>query len=107
MRVDLDPYSAHYTGPKPLGDNTSICKKLHGKLLEGFIINARTDIYHIMCSIDAHEKEHQSSSCDYGSSGGGCSLRVAVRTKTGGDTPHMLVQGGKHGRGATKYTGTK
>ena len=36
--------------------NISICKQLHGKLFEGFIINARTDIYHIMCSIDSHEK---------------------------------------------------
>ena len=44
--------------------NTSICKKLHGKLFEVFIIKARTDRYHIMCSIDAHEKEYQSSSCD-------------------------------------------
>ena len=34
--------------------NTSICKKLHGKLFEGFIINARTDRYNIMCSIDAY-----------------------------------------------------
>ena len=34
--------------------NTSICKKLYGKLFEGFIINARTDRYHIMCSIDAY-----------------------------------------------------
>ena len=24
MRVDLDPYSAHYTGPKPLGDRASL-----------------------------------------------------------------------------------
>ena len=36
--------------------NTSICEKLHGICFEGFIINARTDRYHIMCSIDAHEK---------------------------------------------------
>ena len=35
--------------------NTSICKKLHGKLFEGFIRNARTDRYNIMCSIDAYE----------------------------------------------------
>ena len=33
-----------------------ICKKLHGKVFEGFIRNARTDRYNIMCSIDAHEK---------------------------------------------------
>ena len=39
--------------------NTSISEKLHGKLFEGFIINAITDRYHIMCSIDAYEKEHQ------------------------------------------------
>ena len=44
--------------------NTSICKKLHGKLFEGFIKNARPDRYHIMCSTDAHEQYHQSSSCD-------------------------------------------
>ena len=36
--------------------NKSIFKKLHGKLFEGFIINARTDRYHTMCSIDAYEK---------------------------------------------------
>ena len=36
--------------------NTSICKWLRGKLFEGFITNARTDRYHIMCSIDAYEK---------------------------------------------------
>ena len=47
--------------------NTSICKKLHGKVFEGFIRNSRTDRYNIMCSIYAHEKEHQSS-CDDGSS---------------------------------------
>ena len=35
--------------------NTSIFKKLHGKLFEGFIINARTDRYNIMWSIDAYE----------------------------------------------------
>ena len=36
--------------------NTSICKKLHKKLFEGFIINARTEMYQIMCSIDLYEK---------------------------------------------------
>ena len=33
--------------------------------------------------------------------------RVAARIGTGGDTPHVLVQGGKHGGGATKHMGTK
>ena len=36
--------------------NTSICKTFHGKLFEGFIRNARTDKYNVMCYIDAHEK---------------------------------------------------
>ena len=53
--------------------NTSICNKLHGKVFEAFIRNARTDRYNIMCSIDAYEKEHQSS-CHDGSSGGGFPL---------------------------------
>ena len=50
--------------------NTYIFKKLHGKLFEAFIINARTDRYIIMCSNDAYEIEIQSSSCDDGTSGG-------------------------------------
>ena len=61
--------------------NTSICAKLHGKLFDGFIINARSDRYNIMCSIDAYEREHQSSSCDYGSSGEGCPLPITSTTK--------------------------
>ena len=36
--------------------NIYICKKFHGNMFEGFIRNARTDRYNIMCSIDAHEK---------------------------------------------------
>ena len=39
--------------------NTSICKKLYGKLIEGFIRNTSTERYNIVCSIDAHEREHQ------------------------------------------------
>ena len=38
--------------------------------IEGFIGNSRTDRYNIMCSIYAHEKEHQSASYDVSSSGG-------------------------------------
>ena len=37
--------------------NTSICKKLHGKVFEEYIRNARTDRYDIMCYIDAHNKQ--------------------------------------------------
>ena len=47
--------------------NTYICKKLHGNLFEGFIINSRTDRYNIMCAIYAHEKNIPSEH-DYGSS---------------------------------------
>ena len=50
--------------------NTSICKKLHGTVFEKYIINARTERYKIMCSIDEHEK-HQPSYIDDGSSNGG------------------------------------
>ena len=39
--------------------NTSICKKLHGNVFKGFIINARTDRYNIMCSIDTYVREDQ------------------------------------------------
>ena len=39
--------------------NTYICKKLHRKLFEGFIINSITDRYNIMCSIDTYERENQ------------------------------------------------
>ena len=36
--------------------NTYICKKLHGKVFEGFIRNARNERYNIMCYINSHEK---------------------------------------------------
>ena len=61
--------------------NTSICKKLHGKLLEGFIINSKTDRYNIMCYIDAYEREHSPSSWDYGIIVGGCPLPITSTTK--------------------------
>ena len=53
--------------------NTSVCKKIHWAVLENYIRNERTDIYKLMCSIDAHEK-HQKSSVDDSSIGGGNSL---------------------------------
>ena len=37
--------------------NTAICYTLHGKLFEDFIKDERTDSYHIMCSIIAHNKQ--------------------------------------------------
>ena len=54
--------------------NTYICNRLHGKLFEGFIINARTYRYNIMCSIYEYEIENQSSSCDDVVSIGGCPI---------------------------------
>ena len=54
--------------------NTYICNKLHGKVFEVFIINARTDRYNSMCSIDEYQRENKSSSCDDGRSGEGCPL---------------------------------
>ena len=40
--------------------NTAICSKLHGKLFEDFIRHARTDRYHLMCFIIAHDKKQPS-----------------------------------------------
>ena len=60
--------------------NKSICKKLHGKVFKGFIRNARTDRYNIMCSIYIYEKYHQSS-IDDGSSGGGFPLLTNSTTE--------------------------
>ena len=53
--------------------NTSIYKRLYGNVFEGFIRNARTDIYNTTCYTNAHEEEHKLS-CDDGHSGGGCRL---------------------------------
>ena len=58
-----------------------ICNKLHGTLFEAFIISARTDWYNIVRSIDAYGRDIQSSSCDGGSSGGGCPLPTNSTTK--------------------------
>ena len=54
--------------------NTYICKKLHDNVFDVFIRNARPDRYNIICSTDAHEKEHQSC-CDDVIIGRGCPLR--------------------------------
>ena len=61
--------------------NTPICKKLHGKLFEGFIINSRTDRYHIMCYIDVYKKYYQSSICYYGNSSFGFPLSTNLTTE--------------------------
>ena len=55
LQYDMDKHNSEWVTGGPWY-NTSICKKLHGKVFEGFIRNTRTDIYNIMCSIDAHRK---------------------------------------------------
>ena len=80
LKYDMDILSPNWLTGGPWY-NTYICKKLHGKLFEGFIISARTDRYNIMYYIDAYEREHQSYSCDDGSSGGGFPLPKKQRPK--------------------------
>ena len=57
LQFDIDKNNSEWMTGGPWY-NTYICKKLHGNVFEGFIRNARTDRYNIMCYIDAHEKEH-------------------------------------------------
>ena len=72
LQYDVDKHDSKWiTGG--LLYNTPSCKKLNGKVFLGFIRNARNERYNIMCFIDAHKNEHPSS-CDDGSSGGGCTL---------------------------------
>ena len=52
LKSDMDKHNSDWITGGPWY-NTSICKKLYGNVLEVFIINARTDIYNIMCAIDA------------------------------------------------------
>ena len=58
LKYDMDLLKSDWLTCDPWY-NKSICKNLHRKLFEGFIINARTDRYIIICSIDAYEREHQ------------------------------------------------
>ena len=55
LKYDMDIQNSDWLTGGPWY-NTSICKKLHGKLFEGFIINIIPDIYNIICYIDAYEK---------------------------------------------------
>ena len=80
LKYDMDEQNSDWMTGIPWY-NTSICKKLHGKLFEVFIRNARTDRYYIRCSIDAYGKYNQSASCDNVSSGGGCKLTTNTTTE--------------------------
>ena len=53
LQYDMEKPNSEWTTGGPLY-NTYICNKLHGKVFEGFIRNARTYRYNIMCSIDAY-----------------------------------------------------
>ena len=75
LKYDMDILNSDWLLGRPRY-NTSICKKLLGKLFEGFIIDTRNDMNNIMCSIDAYEREHKSPSCDDGSSSGGCPVPI-------------------------------
>ena len=67
------------------------CQVIHGithifvrnymKLFQGFIINARTDRYNIVCYTDAYERDNQSYSCDYGISSEGFPLPTTSTTE--------------------------
>ena len=55
LEYDMEKHNSYWITGSPW-HNTFICKKLHGKVFEAFIRNARTDRYNLVCSIDAHEE---------------------------------------------------
>ena len=57
MEYDMEKHNSNWMTSGPWY-NTSICKKLHGKLFEEFILNAKTERYNSMCSIGTHEKQN-------------------------------------------------
>ena len=54
------------TGP---WHNKNICSKLYGTNFEGFITQARTDRYNIMCSLVAHDRMQENKTDDESSIG--------------------------------------
>ena len=54
------------TGP---WQNKNICSKLYGTAFEGFIKQARTDRYNIMCSLVAHDSMQDNKQDDESSIG--------------------------------------
>ena len=53
LKYDMDKHNPYWIKGDPWY-NTYICKKLHGTVFEAYIINARTYIYNLMCSIDTN-----------------------------------------------------
>ena len=62
-RKNLDWFD---TGP---WHNKNICSKLNGTNFEGFITQARTDRYNIMCSLVAHDRMQENKTDDESSIG--------------------------------------
>ena len=65
----MDTYNSELMTVSPQY-NTYTCKKLHVNVFDGFIRNARTDRYNIMCYVYAHEKNNPSEHDDGNSCGG-------------------------------------
>ena len=51
LKYDIDKYNSYWMKGGPWY-NTYTCKKIFGNVFEGFIRNAITDRYNIMCAID-------------------------------------------------------
>ena len=79
LEYDMDKHILNWITRGPLY-NTSICKKVHGKMFEEFIRNSRTDRYNFKCYIDAHEKNNPAVNDD-GSIGGGYPIPLNSTTE--------------------------
>ena len=79
LKYNMDKHSSDWITSGPWY-NTSICKKLHGKMFEEFIINSRTDRYNFKCYIDDHEKNNPAVNDD-GIIGGGYPIPLNSTTE--------------------------
>ena len=52
-----------------------ICPRLHGSLFEDYVTTDRRDRYNLMCSIEAHKRDHKTINDD-ASSGGGITQKM-------------------------------
>ena len=57
MKYEIDESNNQDWFNKGSWYNTDICPRLHVSLFEYFITHARIDIYNLMCSLVAHEKQ--------------------------------------------------
>ena len=69
LEYDIDKRNPDWIIDGPLY-NPSICTKFHVTVFEIYIINAITDIYNLICSTDAINKQQPSSDDDSSSDGG-------------------------------------